>query len=98
MNGAVLAAACRQKAGGELTGQRPTARDLLKHKFIKTAKKASYLTELIERHQQWKAEGGAPQKLEEAQMSYEYVQNSLADLGQCSAPGGLPQPSAGGVC
>jgi serine/threonine-protein kinase 24/25/MST4 len=98
VNGAVLAAACRQRAGGELTGQRPTARDLLKHKFIKTAKKASYLTELIERHQQWKAEGGAPQKPEEAQMSYEYVQDSLGTLGQCPAAGGLPPPSVGGVC
>lgn len=38
--------------------QRPTARDLLKHKFVKLAKKTSYLTELIERHERWKAEGG----------------------------------------
>ncbi|ODN72917.1 hypothetical protein L202_08333 [Cryptococcus amylolentus CBS 6039] len=38
---------------------RPTAKDLLKHKFIKTARKASYLTELVERYEQWKAEGGA---------------------------------------
>ncbi|OWZ65450.1 hypothetical protein AYX15_03050 [Cryptococcus neoformans] len=38
---------------------RPTARELLKHKFIKTARKASYLTELIEKYEKWKAEGGA---------------------------------------
>ncbi|WVN89940.1 uncharacterized protein L203_105170 [Cryptococcus depauperatus CBS 7841] len=38
---------------------RPTAKELLKHKFIKTARKASYLTELIERYEKWKAEGGA---------------------------------------
>ncbi|OCF62184.1 STE/STE20/YSK protein kinase [Kwoniella mangroviensis CBS 10435] len=38
---------------------RPTAKDLLKHKFIRTARKASYLTELIERYEKWKAEGGA---------------------------------------
>ncbi|KAF7307228.1 Protein kinase domain-containing protein [Mycena indigotica] len=37
---------------------RPTARDLLKHKFIRMAKKTNYLTELIERHERWKAEGG----------------------------------------
>ncbi|KAJ7897230.1 kinase-like domain-containing protein [Mycena olivaceomarginata] len=37
---------------------RPSARDLLKHKFIRMAKKTSYLTELIERHERWKAEGG----------------------------------------
>ncbi|KAF2077209.1 hypothetical protein CYY_001463 [Polysphondylium violaceum] len=33
--------------------QRPTAKDLLKHKFIKAAKKTSCLTDLIERRQRW---------------------------------------------
>ncbi|KAG8814146.1 putative protein serine/threonine kinase, partial [Serendipita sp. 399] len=33
---------------------RPSAKDLLKHKFVKTAKRATYLTELIERHEKWK--------------------------------------------
>jgi len=33
--------------------ERPTAKELLKHRFIKTAKKASFLTELIERKQRW---------------------------------------------
>ncbi|CAO3597193.1 unnamed protein product [Absidia cylindrospora] len=37
--------------------QRPTAKELLKHKFIKTSKKVAYLTELIERHHQWKDQG-----------------------------------------
>ncbi|XP_071950567.1 serine/threonine-protein kinase 25-like isoform X2 [Antedon mediterranea] len=36
---------------------RPAAKDLLKHKFIRTAKKTSYLTELIDRFKKWKAEG-----------------------------------------
>lgn len=39
--------------------QRPTAKDLLKHRFIKSAKKTSYLTELIDRYKKWKAEYGA---------------------------------------
>lgn len=33
--------------------ERPTAKELLKHRFIKTAKKSSFLTELIERKQRW---------------------------------------------
>jgi serine/threonine-protein kinase 24/25/MST4 len=33
--------------------ERPTAKELLKHKFIKSAKKTSFLTELIERRQRW---------------------------------------------
>ncbi|PFH62236.1 hypothetical protein XA68_14515 [Ophiocordyceps unilateralis] len=33
--------------------ERPTARDLLRHPFIRKAKKTSYLTELIERHSRW---------------------------------------------
>jgi len=33
--------------------ERPTAKELLKHRFIKTAKKTSMLVELIERRQRW---------------------------------------------
>ena len=38
--------------------QRPNAKELLKHRFIKNAKKNSCLTELIERYRRWKADGG----------------------------------------
>ncbi|KWU42143.1 Pkinase-domain-containing protein, partial [Rhodotorula sp. JG-1b] len=37
---------------------RPSAKELLKHRFIKTAKKTSHLVELIERLKRWKSEGG----------------------------------------
>ncbi|XP_070538367.1 serine/threonine-protein kinase 25-like [Ptychodera flava] len=36
---------------------RPTARELLKHRFIKQARKTSYLAELIDRYKRYKAEG-----------------------------------------
>lgn len=35
---------------------RPSAKDLLKHPFIRKARKTSYLVELIERLERWKAE------------------------------------------
>jgi len=37
---------------------RPTAKDLLKHPFVRRAKKTTYLTELIERHERWIMENG----------------------------------------
>ncbi|GAA5979517.1 hypothetical protein JCM5350_004920 [Sporobolomyces pararoseus] len=37
---------------------RPPAKELLKHRFIKNAKKTGYLVELIERLERWKSEGG----------------------------------------
>ena len=41
---------------------RPTAKDLLKHRFIRGARKTQYLVDLIDRHERWKmAEGGAEQ-------------------------------------
>jgi len=43
-------AACLKKE----TNERPTAKDLLKHPFVKGAKKTSGLTELIERRKRWK--------------------------------------------
>ena len=33
--------------------ERPTAKELLRHPFIKRGKKTTYLTELIERHERW---------------------------------------------
>ena len=38
-----------------LPSERPTAKDLLKHSFIRKAKKTTYLTELIERYERWQA-------------------------------------------
>ena len=38
--------------------ERPSAKELLKHPFVKKAKKTTYLTELIERHERWQATHG----------------------------------------
>ena len=38
--------------------QRPTAGELLKHKFLRQARKTSYLCELVERFVRWKLEMG----------------------------------------
>jgi len=51
--------------------QRPAARELLKHKFVRMAKKTSYLSELIERHERWKAEGGDRTEEEEQVVNQE---------------------------
>lgn len=45
--------------------QRPSARELLKHPWIRRAKKTTYLTELIERHERWQASNGGRSSEEE---------------------------------
>ncbi|KAF7792546.1 hypothetical protein EIP86_003587 [Pleurotus ostreatoroseus] len=59
---------------------RPSARDLLKHKFVRMAKKTSYLTELIERHERWKAEGGERIEEEERHQAQEADTSEPDDL------------------
>lgn len=39
--------------------ERPSAKELLKHPFVRKAKKTTYLTELIERHERWQATHGS---------------------------------------
>ncbi|RAK99692.1 putative Ste20-like serine/threonine protein kinase [Aspergillus ibericus CBS 121593] len=54
--------------------ERPSARELLEHPFIKRAKKTTYLTELIERYERWNAVHGNKGSEEEE----EAVQEPLA--------------------
>ena len=53
--------------------QRPSANELLQHRFIKSARKTSYLTELIERYTDYRARSPKGQ-----QMYQPTVRNSMA--------------------
>ena len=48
--------------------ERPSAKDLLKHPWIRRAKKTFYLTELIERHERWQSRHGSRGESEEPEM------------------------------
>lgn len=49
---------CIIKSDKNFLFQRPVAQELLRHRFIKTARKTSYLIELIEKYQRWRREQG----------------------------------------
>ncbi|KAL2807848.1 kinase-like domain-containing protein [Aspergillus granulosus] len=51
--------------------ERPTAKELLEHPFIKRAKKTNYLTELIERYERWQAANGDKRDDEDGDLDQE---------------------------
>ncbi len=59
--------------------ERPSAKELLKHPFIRRAKKTTYLTELIERHERWQAVHGDQSSDDESDNSTENHQYSRED-------------------
>ena len=59
--------------------ERPTAKELLKHPFVRRAKKTTYLTELIERHERWQAVHGDQDSDNESDNSSQESQSSKAD-------------------
>lgn len=59
--------------------ERPTAKELLKHPFVRRAKKTTYLTELIERHERWQAVHGDQDSDDESDNSSQASQQSTAD-------------------
>ncbi|KAJ9602553.1 Serine/threonine-protein kinase PAK 6 [Cladophialophora chaetospira] len=74
--------------------ERPSAKELLKHPFVKKAKKTTYLTELIERHERYMAtRGGRSSDDEEEEedlhtSSYETENEDLWDFGTVRPVGG----------
>ncbi|KAF9579525.1 putative protein serine/threonine kinase [Lunasporangiospora selenospora] len=64
---------------------RPTAKELQKHRFVRSAKKSSYLTELLEIHERWLAEGGGQESdtsdEEGSESKYEDAQEESWDFG-----------------
>lgn len=75
---------------------RPTARDLLKHRFIRGARKTQYLTELIERHEAWLANGGKKKDDGTGALrdtaKFGPAEGDLWDFGTIRNIGHLPQP------
>lgn len=59
--------------------ERPTAKELLKHPFVRRAKKTTYLTELIERHERWQAVHGDHDSDDESDDSSQESLRSRAD-------------------
>ena len=73
---------------------RPSARDLLKHPFIRRAKKTTYLTELIERYERWQASNGGhdsdteDDSSQEDEKEYSADEQDLWDFGTVRPAGG----------
>ena len=74
--------------------ERPTAKDLLKHPFVRRAKKTTYLTELIERYERWQSMNGGRDSDDEEDDANEQAQQrspddeDLWDFGTVRAVGG----------
>ncbi|KAI7861891.1 kinase-like domain-containing protein [Spinellus fusiger] len=73
---------------------RPSAKELLKHKFIKTSKKVSYLTELIESHERWLSQGHSRESdSSDEEAVNEQVEEDGWDFGTVRPSAPLPKPT-----
>ena len=62
-----------------LPQDRPSAKELLKHPFVRKAKKTTYLTELIERYERWQTLHGDQDSDTESDDSHQTGQSSRAE-------------------
>ncbi|KAI8068143.1 kinase-like domain-containing protein [Gilbertella persicaria] len=65
---------------------RPSAKELLKHKFIKGSKKVAYLTELIEGHERWININGREDESSEEEQELELETEDTWDFGTVKVP------------
>ncbi|KAF9191614.1 putative protein serine/threonine kinase [Haplosporangium sp. Z 767] len=68
---------------------RPSAKELQKHRFIRSAKRSSYLTELIEIHERWLSERGGRESEssdEDPEGNFEDVDNGEWNFGTVRVP------------
>ncbi|CAO3651623.1 unnamed protein product [Mucor hiemalis] len=73
---------------------RPSAKDLLKHKFIKSSKKVAYLTELIEGHERWININGRDNDSSDEETNIEAEDEDSWDFGTIKqAPPQIQKPS-----
>jgi serine/threonine-protein kinase 24/25/MST4 len=79
--------------------KRPSAKELLKHPFVRKSKKTSYLTELIERHERWavlhKNENEDSGDEQEDQPHSPPANEDLWDFGTVRPAGGRGGPRTG---
>ena len=74
--------------------ERPSAKELLKHPFIKRAKKTTYLTELIERYERWQVVHGSrdseseDEESQDEEQEYTAEEQDLWDFGTVRPIGG----------
>jgi serine/threonine-protein kinase 24/25/MST4 len=71
---------------------RPSAKDLLRHPFVRRAKKTSYLTELIERYERWAMHHKSDNEDSDDEAEYnqqrQHVNEDLWDFGTVRPAGG----------
>lgn len=79
--------------------ERPSARELLKHPWVRRAKRTAYLTELIERHERWQATHGEDKEDEDDDVEYPPARNEvnedLWDFGTVRPAGRRGHPAPG---